>query len=328
MEQLTTLAEVATQWSHRSPAPRATCPTGFKALDSHLGGGLRPGSLTLVAGPPGLGKSTLALQVARNAAAAGLPVLVSSHEHGPEDLLARLLSMEAGELDDADQARLGRVQAALDGEGAAAPDRDVASRLDAVPQGRAALERFHRYADLVVVHRTAGGRDALEDLRSAAQRTARDRGRPPLVVVDHLQSLDRSRTGTDDERSLQVAEALKALAGDLGLAVVATVSAGAHGPAPGTRMRSHHMRGGSLLAQEADLVLVLNDKYDVVARHHLTYAGNAERFHDWVVVSVEKNRHGPDHVDVELRQRLDQGRFEPGGQAVAEQLVDDRVFTD
>lgn len=327
MEQLTTLAEVATQWSDRSPAPQATCPTGFKALDSHLGGGLRPGSLTVVAGPPGLGKSTLALQVSRNAAASGLPVLICSYEHGPEDLLARLLSMEAGELDDADQTRLGQVLAALDGEGSA-PDRDLASRLAAVPQGRAALDRFHRYAHLVVVHRVGDGRDGLEDLRAAAQRVAQDCGRPPLVVVDHLQSVDRSPTGTDDERSLRAAEALKALAGDLGLAVVATVSPGAHGPVPGTRMRAHHMRGGSLLAQEADLVLVLNDKYDVVARHHLTYAGNADRFHDWVVVSVEKNRHGPDHVDVELRQRLDQGRFEPGGQAVAEQLVDDRVFTE
>ena len=31
------------------------------------------------------------------------------------------------------------------------------------------------------------------------------------------------------------------------------------------------MRGSSALAYEADVVLVLNNKFDIVARHHLTY---------------------------------------------------------
>ena len=40
-------------------------PTGIGELDRVLGGGIVPGSLTLVGGDPGIGKSTLLLQVCR-----------------------------------------------------------------------------------------------------------------------------------------------------------------------------------------------------------------------------------------------------------------------
>ena len=41
-------------------------PTGFGALDKSLNGGFRAGDLILLAGPQGLGKTTWALQTARN----------------------------------------------------------------------------------------------------------------------------------------------------------------------------------------------------------------------------------------------------------------------
>ena len=47
--------------------------TGFGGLDQLIGGGLRAGSLILLAGPQGLGKSTFALQLARNTARLGTP---------------------------------------------------------------------------------------------------------------------------------------------------------------------------------------------------------------------------------------------------------------
>ena len=43
-------------------------PTGFQELDRVLGGGVVPGSVTLIAGEPGIGKSTLLLQTAGNIA--------------------------------------------------------------------------------------------------------------------------------------------------------------------------------------------------------------------------------------------------------------------
>ncbi len=45
--------------------------TGFLPLDKTLGGGLRPGELTLIGGGQGSGKTTMALQMARNMAASG-----------------------------------------------------------------------------------------------------------------------------------------------------------------------------------------------------------------------------------------------------------------
>ncbi len=59
-------------------APR---PTGLPELDAVLGGGLVPGSVTLVGGEPGVGKSTLLLQVLRSVAVRGdVAVLVSAEE--------------------------------------------------------------------------------------------------------------------------------------------------------------------------------------------------------------------------------------------------------
>ena len=58
--------------------PRVT--TGMPEFDAVLGGGIVPGSLTLVGGPPGAGKSTLALQIAARLAKAGTVVYVCGEE--------------------------------------------------------------------------------------------------------------------------------------------------------------------------------------------------------------------------------------------------------
>ena len=49
--------------------------TGIKELDRVLGGGIVKGALMLVGGDPGIGKSTLLLQVCRNLAQASAYVL-------------------------------------------------------------------------------------------------------------------------------------------------------------------------------------------------------------------------------------------------------------
>jgi DNA repair protein RadA/Sms len=71
--------------------------TGLPELDRVLGGGLVPGSVTVVGGEPGIGKSTLLLQVAAARARAGAPVLyVSGEESGAQvrDRAGRLSAME------------------------------------------------------------------------------------------------------------------------------------------------------------------------------------------------------------------------------------------
>ena len=117
-------------------------------------------------------------------------------------------------------------------------------------------------------------------------------GEAPLVVVDYLQKV-HSPIADQEERITAVTEGLKDLALDQDVPILAVVAADKEGLAAGKRMRVNNMRGSSALAYEADTVLLLNNKYDVVARHHLVYSmGNVEKFRNWTVLTVEKNRNG------------------------------------
>ena len=63
-------------------------PTGYNDLDIVLGGGILPGGVMLMAGQPGMGKSTLLLQVASNVAKS-LPVLYASGEESASQVKLR-----------------------------------------------------------------------------------------------------------------------------------------------------------------------------------------------------------------------------------------------
>ena len=63
--------------------------TGIEDLDRVLGGGLVTGSLVLLGGPPGIGKSTLLLQVAARVARTGQKVLYISGEESPRQIRMR-----------------------------------------------------------------------------------------------------------------------------------------------------------------------------------------------------------------------------------------------
>jgi DNA repair protein RadA/Sms len=63
--------------------------TGMPELDFVLGSGIVPGSMTLVGGEPGIGKSTLLLQAAARLEASGRTVLYASGEESPEQIRLR-----------------------------------------------------------------------------------------------------------------------------------------------------------------------------------------------------------------------------------------------
>lgn len=69
-------------------------PTGLQELDHVLGGGVVPGSITLIGGEPGIGKSTLLLQVAARLVASGRRVLYTSGEESPEQIRMRADRLE------------------------------------------------------------------------------------------------------------------------------------------------------------------------------------------------------------------------------------------
>ncbi len=107
--------------------------TGFPSVDRVLGGGLVPGGAVLLAGAPGIGKSTLLLQLASRLTETGHPCLLASGEEARAQVASR-----AG--------RLG-----IDGQGISfAPGRDLTEVVDAVLAERpavAVIDSIHTIRD-------------------------------------------------------------------------------------------------------------------------------------------------------------------------------------
>lgn len=329
---LQSLTDVLDQANSRlragSHAAARVWPTGFEILDRNLAGGFRSGELILLAGPQGLGKTTWSLQAARNIAVSGRSVLFFSFEHDPQTMLIRLVALEAGLVAGVEAPSLSRIRSAF--EASDGQTGTVVDRLDATEGGGKAIELVQSYADRLVLHRSTGSSTTLEVIRDAVEEVRHQTGQLPVVFVDYLQKVKvPDGPAAEDDRVTVVVEGLKDLALDVDIPVLAIVAADKAGLESGKRMRVNNLRGSSALAYEADTVLILNNKFDVVARHHLVYdTGSAERYKQWVVLSIEKNRNGRDGIDLEFQKRFEQGRFEQQGQMVAEKLVDERVFVE
>jgi replicative DNA helicase len=79
----------------RSQGKGAVLASGLRCVDQPLGGGFSPGGLFVIAGRPGMGKSTLALFLAERLAEQG-PVLYVSLEMTPDQLTAKRLARATG----------------------------------------------------------------------------------------------------------------------------------------------------------------------------------------------------------------------------------------
>jgi circadian clock protein KaiC len=84
--------------NHRGDFPRATFSSGEKGLDALLGGGLDRGTSNMFLGPPGTGKSTLAIKFVHAAAERGEKSLIFIFDEIVQSLVerARALNMELG----------------------------------------------------------------------------------------------------------------------------------------------------------------------------------------------------------------------------------------
>jgi DNA repair protein RadA/Sms len=92
------ISSAAVPISSIEPHGTRHCPTGIDELDRVLGGGVVPGSVTLLAGDPGVGKSTLLLKVAHRWAEAGQRALYVSGDESAGQV--RLRAERTGNLHD------------------------------------------------------------------------------------------------------------------------------------------------------------------------------------------------------------------------------------
>jgi replicative DNA helicase len=305
---------------------------GFEPLDKALGGGVRAGDLVLIGGVPGAGKTTFALQAARNIAFGGQATAIYiCYEHDEEYLLARVISLESTGLRPGvsdDRQGLGYSETrSLITRGAREQGglwRLFASQAALVP----ALERIERYGPRLLLQKASGIRTDVQAIRQTVYAHRERTDEPLVVVVDFLQKVPSLPEMEDEgQRVTRIVQGLKDLALSAGVAIVAIVAAEKEA-LDGRRLRPHHFRGSSALLYEADVILVFNSKYNIVSKTSIEYnLFKAQEFHDWIVCTIEKNRSGRNLLDLEFKKRFAYACFNPVGNLVEQQLIGDRVTT-
>jgi replicative DNA helicase len=236
-------------------------PTGFRDLDA-LTNGLHSGQLIVIAGRPGLGKSTLGMDIMRSASIKhGMTSVLFSLEMGKSEITMRLLSAEA------------RVQLqAMRAGGMSDNDwNKVARRMSEVASAPLYIDDSPNLT--------------MMEIRAKARRL-RQRHQLSLVVVDYLQLMSSPRRV--DNRQQEVAEmsrSLKLLAKELEVPVIAIsqLNRGAEQRAD-KRPQLSDLRESGAIEQDADIVILLHreDFYDRESNR----AGEAD-------LIVAKNRNGP-----------------------------------
>jgi replicative DNA helicase len=236
-------------------------PTGINDLDRLLNG-LQDGQMVAIAGRPGMGKSTLALDILRNAALRhGLPALLMTFEMSGVEVTQRLLAAEArvplhilrsAQLSDDDWTRLARRMVEI----SEAP---------------------------IFINDSC--QPTLRHLIGEIRRVVRQEG-IRIVAVDYVQMLgiDR-RTDNRTQEVSEISRALKALAAELRVPIMAVCQLN-RGPEGRTDKRPvlSDLRDSGQLEQDSDIVILLHrdDYYDKESPR----AGEA----DFIVA---KHRSGP-----------------------------------
>lgn len=238
-------------------------PSGFDALDTLLSG-FHPSDLVILAARPSMGKTSLALDIARNAAVRhNVPVGIFSLEMSSEQLIDRMLAAES--FVNSWALRTGQVKT----------EEDFSRIRDALES----LSKAPIYID------DKPGNNILA-MRAVARRLKRERG-IGMIVVDYLQLMTPTSTKASDSVVQQVTEisrSLKGLARELNVPVIALSQLSRAVEQRGGKPRLSDLRDSGSIEQDADIVMFIHreDKRNPESAQ----ANIAE-------VLVEKHRNGP-----------------------------------
>lgn len=225
--------------AHEGGATKAM-PSGLRRLDEMIGG-FHPGDLVILGGRPGMGKSSLALSIALNAARAGRGIAFASLEMPTEALAQRALS------------------AATDWSGRGVPYTAMRKGTMTDEEFEQVLWSAQEIRDLPIRFSPPSLREVGE-LYAAVKRTARQfeaKGIPfGAVIVDYLQLLRASRNTSRFEIITEISIALKQMALQLGVPVIALsqLSRGVE-QRDDKRPIMSDLRESGQLEQDADLIL-------------------------------------------------------------------------
>lgn len=236
--------------------------TGLVDLDYILSG-LQNTDLIIVAGRPSMGKTSLAVNIATNAALKNHNVAIFSLEMSEKQLISKILCSESyvnsfdfknGTMQEADWARILRVLPSLD---------EIGLYIDDTPA------------------------IGLAELRSKALRMTQEHGLD-LIVVDYLQLMSGSgQRGINRQQEIsQISAGLKALAKELNIPVIvlSQLNRSPEGRA-GNRPQLSDLRESGAIEQDADVVcFVYRDEY---------YNNDNEDVKGLAEIIVAKQRNGP-----------------------------------
>lgn len=312
--------------------------TGFDPLDGMIGGGLRKTELILLGGAQGIGKTIATLQIARNIASRpGQYAFYLSYEHTETHLMNRLLCLESinpPEMELRSGVRLKDLYDIIIAERAKSTlhRRDEGNSLQSIlrehPKTSMALARMSHYADRLILLKASPAVTTLNAIREMTTRLVDATQGNVTVFIDYLQkaAIHPERATDESEKVTIVVEGLKDIALTQGVPVWAIVAADREG-LKANRLHLFHLRGSSALDYEADIALIMNNKYHILSKEHIAFNPyQARQFRDWVVFTIEKNRAGRAMQDIEFQLQAPYFAFNPHGQQVQQQLIDDKVI--
>lgn len=248
---------------HSSDEEMRGIPTGFDDLDNMLAG-LQKSDLIILAARPSVGKTSLALDIARQAALkSNTPVGIFSLEMSAQQLIDRMIAAQSQV--DAWKLRTGKLTAD--------------SEFDKIREALNELSNAPIYID------DQPGNNILK-MRSVARRLKSEKGLG-LIIVDYLQLMVPTRSRNSDNVVQQVTEisrSLKNLARELEVPVLALSQLSRAVESRGGKPRLSDLRDSGSIEQDADVVMFIHREG---RNNEMAERPNVAE------ILIEKHRNGP-----------------------------------